>query len=183
MTHNKLLYFFFVLSLHFPIYTMRPVIFYYEFAKSYYREMANDMQGVVSDHIPANEASSSDAIASDLNADQYVWALNTKYGNKPERVARFIDALKNTETNVYQAAKDNRLGKSTAYKLRDMMLANPEVLPGYKLRSEVPSTDLSAEQKSFLANYIATSGPRVILKDLADALSDSCKGSVYCIAE
>ncbi|KAI8136597.1 hypothetical protein BJV82DRAFT_675988 [Fennellomyces sp. T-0311] len=131
------------------------------------------MQGVVSDHIPKHDITASAATSSSDISDQYVWSLNVKSGNKPERVAKFVDTLKNMKTIIYQAAKNNRLGKSMGYKLRDMMLANPEVLPGYKLRSEVPSNDLSLEQKSFLAEYVSTSGPRIVLKYAAYALSEA----------
>ncbi|KAI8136523.1 hypothetical protein BJV82DRAFT_676205 [Fennellomyces sp. T-0311] len=141
---------------------MQPNFYYYESGKKYYREVPNEMEEVVRDNCTGLQASSSTAV----QEDEYVWTLRYKQ----DTVAKFVDSLQNGKAkNVHQAYQKSHIGKSTAYRLKDMMIANPDVTPGLKPRNEVQSIELSIEQKSFLAAYVEHYGPRVVLKEVISA--------------
>ncbi|KAI8144007.1 hypothetical protein BJV82DRAFT_682206 [Fennellomyces sp. T-0311] len=145
---------------------MQPIFFYYEAGKFYYRETPNAMEEDTSECATAE----SEDVSSE--ADDYVWTLSVRNGYTPERVGKFTEAIKNGGTKVLPAAKSNRIGKSKAYKLRDMIEDNPDVVPGWKSRAEVLSVDLSTEQKFFIAEFVEKHGPRIIWKEAANALNE-----------
>ncbi|KAI8136395.1 hypothetical protein BJV82DRAFT_676673 [Fennellomyces sp. T-0311] len=149
-----------------PTIIMQPIFFYYEAGKFYYRETPSAMEEDLSeDSVTENEDASSSHI------DEYVWTLHVCNGYTPARVGKFTKAIKNGNTNVYQTPKSTRIGKSMAYKLRDMIDADPNVVLGWKPRAEVPSIDLSIDQKFFISGFVEEHGPRIIWKEVSDALN------------
>ncbi|KAI8136515.1 hypothetical protein BJV82DRAFT_584472 [Fennellomyces sp. T-0311] len=89
---------------------------------------------------------------------------------KQDTVAKFVDSLQNGKAkNVHQAYQKSHIGKSTAYRLKDMMIANPDVTPELKPRNDVQSIKLFIERKSFLATYVEHYGLRVVLKEVISA--------------
>ncbi|KAI8142829.1 hypothetical protein BJV82DRAFT_657588 [Fennellomyces sp. T-0311] len=85
--------------------------------------------------------------------------LGVRDGYTLDRIGKFTQAINNSNTNGYQTAKSTRIGKLMAYKLRDMIEADPGVDPGWKPRAEAPSIGLSMDQQ-FL--YLVSSKSMVL---------------------
>lgn len=150
---------------------MQPYFFYYESGKQYFRQVPNAMEEVVRNNCAELQAGPSTPVQKD---EEYVWTLRYKQ----EVVAKFIASLQNgTAKNVHQACQKAPFSKSTAYRLKDIMVANPDVTPGLKLREEVQSATLSVEQKCFLAAYVEHYGPRIVLKEVMKAFNDTYSGT------
>ncbi|KAI8136502.1 hypothetical protein BJV82DRAFT_584484 [Fennellomyces sp. T-0311] len=126
------------------------------------------MEEVVRGNCTGLQASSSTAV----QEDKYVWTLCYEQ----DTVAKSVGSLQNGKAkNVHQAYQKSHIGKSTAYRLKDMIIANPDVTPGFKPLNEVQSIELSIDQKSFLAAYVEHYGPRVVLKKVISAFNKSFK--------
>ena len=94
---------------------------------------------------------------------------------KPTKVGKFVQYLKNGYT-PNRAAQKATIARTTAYGYAKMLRENPGVIPMYKPRSEIISTELSTVQKLLLIDYVEEFGPYVVLKKAVDALTEKHKG-------
>ncbi|KAI8136556.1 hypothetical protein BJV82DRAFT_676142 [Fennellomyces sp. T-0311] len=131
---------------------MELTFFYYEAGKHYYCLTPTDTDAIMSDPATENESNSSGAMSQD-DVPKYVWTLRTSVGYTPTCIAKFTNAIKYNRATVNQASKDYRLSSGLAY------------------RYNISSVELLHAQKLFLADYVERYGPRIILKEVVDALA------------